>query len=123
VLGAEHPDTLASRSNLAGAYLSAGRPDEAIALYQQTLADYERVLGADHPNALISRSNLATAYQLAGRPAEAASLLERTLARAERVFGPDHLISIRIRAAISSSLTEKPTPGDRLSSAKPQEHE
>ncbi len=36
--------------NLAYAYQSAGRLEQAIPLYEQTLADCERVLGADHPD-------------------------------------------------------------------------
>ena len=36
-LGPDHPSTLASRNNLAGAYRDAGRLDEAIALFEQTL--------------------------------------------------------------------------------------
>jgi len=61
VLGADHPDTLTSRNNLAGAYESAGRLDQAIPLYERTLADRERVLGADHPQTLTSRNNLERA--------------------------------------------------------------
>jgi hypothetical protein len=34
VLGADHPDTLASRNNLAGAYQSAGDLGRAIPLYK-----------------------------------------------------------------------------------------
>jgi tetratricopeptide (TPR) repeat protein len=90
VLGAEHPDTLSSRNNLAGAYQSAGRLTEAIPLYEQTLADRERVLGADHPDTLSSRSNLAFAYKSAGRLGDAIPLYERTLADCERVLGADH---------------------------------
>jgi hypothetical protein len=58
VLGADHPRTLASRNNLAGTFASAGRLEQAIPLYEQTLADCERVLGADHPDTLASRNNL-----------------------------------------------------------------
>jgi Tetratricopeptide repeat len=61
VLGADHPDTLTSRHNLAGAYQAAGRLEEAIPLYERTLADRERVLGADHPDTLTSRHNLERA--------------------------------------------------------------
>ena len=39
ILGPDHPDAFASRNNLAGAYESAGRLDEAIPLYEQVLAD------------------------------------------------------------------------------------
>ena len=62
MLGADHPDTLASRADLAEAYASAGRLREAITLYERNLADAERVLGADHPDTLASRADLAEAY-------------------------------------------------------------
>ena len=64
VLGAEHPDTLTSRNNLAGAYQTAGRLGEAIPLYEQTLTDSERVLGAEHPNTYTVRENLRLARGL-----------------------------------------------------------
>ena len=90
VLGPDHPDTLASRNNLAVAYRDAGRLDEAISLHEQTLAARERVLGPDHPDTLNSRNNLAVAYRAAGRLDEAISLHEQALAARERVLGPDH---------------------------------
>ena len=61
MLGADHPDTLLSRNNLAAAWQAAGDLGRAIPLYEQTLADRERVLGADHPQTLVSRNNLAGA--------------------------------------------------------------
>jgi tetratricopeptide (TPR) repeat protein len=89
-LGPDHPDTLASRNNLAAAYQAAGRAAEAIPLLERTLADSERILGPDHPDALTARNNLALAYQDDGRAAEAIALHERTLADRERILGPDH---------------------------------
>ncbi|WP_309344248.1 tetratricopeptide repeat protein, partial [Actinomyces naeslundii] len=62
-LDPDHPHTLISRNNLAGAYQDAGRLDEAISLHEQTLEDSTRILGPDHPDTLISRNNLAGAYQ------------------------------------------------------------
>ncbi len=90
VLGPEHPDTLASRDNLAVAYQDAGRAAEAIPLHQQALAAFERVLGPDHPDTLASRNNLAVDYRAAGRAAEAIPLHQQTLADRERVLGADH---------------------------------
>ena len=90
ILGPDHPHTLASRNNLAGAYYSAGRLGEAIPLYEQTLADRVRVLGDDHPDTLASRSNLAGAYESAGRLGEAIPLFEEVLADRVRVLGEDH---------------------------------
>ena len=89
-LGPDDPDTLAARNNLAVAYQTAGRIDEAIALHEQALADRERVLGPDHPGTLNSRSNLAVAYQAAGRTDAAIALHKQVLADRERVLGPDH---------------------------------
>jgi hypothetical protein len=65
VLGADHPDTLGSRNNLAYAYESAGRTGEAIPLHEQTPADSEWVLDAGHPHTLGSRNNLEHARAMA----------------------------------------------------------
>ena len=90
ILGPDHPDTLTSRNNLAGAYYSAGRLGEAIPLFEQVLADSVRVLGDDHPDTLTSRNNLAGAYESAGRLGEAIPLYEQVLADRVRVLGDDH---------------------------------
>ena len=90
VLGEGHPDTLASRNNLAVAYESAGRLGEAIPLFEEVLADRVRVLGDDHPDTLTSRGNLAAAYYSAGRVGEAIALFEEVLADRVRVLGEDH---------------------------------
>ena len=42
ILGKEHPDTLASRRNLARAYESVGRLAEAIPSYERTASDCAR---------------------------------------------------------------------------------
>jgi tetratricopeptide (TPR) repeat protein len=68
-LGPDHPDTLASRNNLAGAYASAGHLEKAIPLYEDTLGARERVLGPDHPDTLSSRNNLAAAQRAITQPA------------------------------------------------------
>ena len=86
----DHPDTLTSRNNLAGAYKSAGRLAEAIALYEQVLTDSIRILGNNHPNTLSSRNNLAYAYVSAGRLTEAITLYEQLLPDSTRILGEDH---------------------------------
>ena len=90
VLGADHPDTLITRNNLAGAYKDVGRFGEAIELYKRVLADQERILAPDHPDTLTARNNLAVAYRYVGRFGEAIELFERVLADRVRVLGPDH---------------------------------
>ncbi|MFE4716637.1 tetratricopeptide repeat protein [Streptomyces sp. NPDC056728] len=59
VLGGDHPSTLTSRNNLAGAYKSAGDLGRAIPLYEQTLTDSLRALGKEHPLTGTVRRNLA----------------------------------------------------------------
>jgi len=103
VLGADHPDTLITRNNLARAYYVAGRTAEAITLHEQNLADRERVLGADHPETLNTRGNLANAYRAAGRTAEAITLLEQNLADWERVLGADHPDTLRARGNLANA--------------------
>ncbi|MEE4594474.1 FxSxx-COOH system tetratricopeptide repeat protein [Streptomyces sp. DSM 41524] len=88
--GEDHPFTLASRNDLAGAYESAGDLARAVPLYEQTLADSIRILGEDHPSTLTTRDNLAGVYESAGHLARAMRLYEETLAARVRVLGEDH---------------------------------
>ncbi|MDQ1248844.1 MAG: hypothetical protein QG597_3218, partial [Actinomycetota bacterium] len=48
-LGADHPDTLTTRHNIAYLTRVAGDRGEALRLYTELLPDQMRVLGADHP--------------------------------------------------------------------------
>ena len=95
--GADHPDTLRARDNLAGAYASAGQLREAIALYERNLDESERLLGADDPDVLVPRNNLASAYESLGRLREAIALYERNLEISERLQGTDHHDTLNTR--------------------------
>ena len=114
VLGPDHPDTLTSRNNLAYAYKSAGRLDEAITLYKQVLADSARVLGDDHPHTLASRNNLASAYESAGRPDEAIALFEETLADQVRVLGDDHPHTLASRNNLAGAYESAGRPDEAI---------
>ncbi len=105
-LGPHHPDTLASRNNLAGTYRASGRLDKAIALYEQTLEDSIRVLGLDHPSTLTSRLNLAGAYRAAGRLDEAIALYEQVFSGRRRVLGPDHRSTLTARDNLADTYWE-----------------
>ena len=89
-LGPDHTRTLTARGNLAGAYRSAGRLEQAIPLFERTLEDRERVLKPNHPDILASRNDLANAYRSAGKLEQAIDLHKRTLADRERVLKPNH---------------------------------
>ncbi|MFG2676880.1 tetratricopeptide repeat protein, partial [Streptomyces sp. NPDC048445] len=102
VLGDDHPDTLASRHNLASAYRVAGDTGRAIPLHERTLQDRERVLGDDHPDTLASRHNLAHAYRAAGNIGRAIPLYERTLQDCERALGDDHPHTLTSRSNLGA---------------------
>ncbi|MFE6053974.1 FxSxx-COOH system tetratricopeptide repeat protein, partial [Kitasatospora sp. NPDC056446] len=109
ILGGNHPDTLVSRNNLAGAYESAGDLDRAIPLFERVLDNSERVLGDDHPQTLITRNNLARAYESAGDLDRAIPLFERVLDSSERVFGDDHPQTLNFRNNLAHTYA---TAGD-----------
>ncbi len=67
-LGPDHPDTLASMSNLAIGYHDTGQYDRALKLNEATLALRKAKLGPDHPDTLSSMNNLAVAYPTPARP-------------------------------------------------------
>ena len=106
VLGPHHPDTLASRNNLAGTYRASGRLDKAIPLYEQTLEDSIRVLGTDHPSTLTTRNNLAGAYRAAGRLDKAIPLYEQVFGGRSRVLGPDHRSTLTARDELADIYRE-----------------
>ncbi len=103
LLGAEHPDTLSARANLALSYGQAGRTAEAIALQQAVLADRQRLLGAEHPDTLSARANLALSYGQAGRTAEAIALQQAVLADRQRLLGAEHPDTLSARANLALS--------------------
>ena len=105
-LGPHHPDTLASRNNLASAYRAAGRLNEAIPLYEQTLNECSRILGPDNPGTLATRNNLAYAYRAAGRLNEAIPLYEQNLEDRTRILGPHHPDTLTSRNNLASAYQD-----------------
>ena len=103
LLGADHPDTLRSRNNLALTYQAAGRLNEAIPLLEKTLTDRERLLGPNHPHTLTSRNNLALVYRAAGRLNDAIPLFEKTLATQEELLGANHPNTLTSRNNLASA--------------------
>ena len=101
-----HPDTLTSRNNLATAYRDAGKLDQAIALFEQNLADRERILGPHHRDTLTSRNNLATAYRDAGDLDQAIPLFEQTLTDTEQALGPRHPDTLTSRNNLANAYRD-----------------
>ena len=105
-LGPDHPSTLTSRDNLAGAYCDAGRLDDAIELFEQNLDDRTRILGPHHPHTLTARNNLAYAYQEAGRLHEAIPQYEQNLKDSTRILGPHHPDTLTARDNLAGAYRE-----------------
>ncbi len=106
VLGAEHRNTLMSRSNLACTLLYLGDLDGAKRLEEQTLELSQRVLGEEHPGTSTSRSNLAEILRALGDPAAAKKLQEQVLETRERVLGAEHFETLAARNNLTETLRD-----------------
>jgi tetratricopeptide (TPR) repeat protein len=104
VLGATHPDTATSLSNLAGILGAQGAYREARELLERALAIREQVLGRDHPDTARSLNGLANLLRAQGACGEARPLVERALAIRERVLGTDHPDTARSLNSLATLL-------------------
>ncbi|HXJ57057.1 MAG TPA: serine/threonine-protein kinase [Verrucomicrobiae bacterium] len=93
-LGPDHPDTLTSMGDLAAAYLSAGKLDQALPLAEETLKLRKANLEPDHPNTLDSMDRLAWAYLVSGKLKQALPLAEETLRLSKAKLGPGHPVTL-----------------------------
>ncbi|WP_063762359.1 tetratricopeptide repeat protein [Streptomyces sp. NRRL F-5123] len=100
-LGPDHPDTLATRHDLAYWRGAAGDAAGAVAAFETLLAERLRVLGPDHPHTLTTRGNLAYWQGGAGDVANATAALKQLLDDRTRVLGPDHLDTLATRHNIA----------------------
>jgi hypothetical protein len=90
ILGADHPNTLRTRNNLASWWAEAGDVAGAIAEFEVLLTDQRRVLGADHPDTLRTRNNLARWRAEAGDVTGTIAEFQTLLADQRRALGADH---------------------------------
>jgi hypothetical protein len=103
-LGLDHPDTLASRHNLANTYRTLGRNADAIRLHSQNLKLCEAKLGADHPHTLISLDQLAATHDQATEFFKAEPLYRQLLERTRQRFGANHPATAARMAALGTNL-------------------
>jgi eukaryotic-like serine/threonine-protein kinase len=101
-IGADHPNALSARNNLAAAYLAAGRASDAVTILEQTLALRTAKLGPNHPLTLQSLNNLAVACELAARPVEALRMKEEVLRLRESKLSPDHPDALLSRSNLAT---------------------
>lgn len=104
VLGAEHPETLASRSNATGVLDVRGNHAEAEQEYREILSIMARVLGTDHPDTLRSRYNLALSLRRQGQRAEAEKELRAFIPILERERGASHPETLKARTFLAVEM-------------------
>lgn len=108
-MGEDHPQTLASASNLAVILRQLGDLGGALDLCQDALTRRSRVLGEEHPDTLASANNLAVVLRSLGALQDARQLSCETLATCRSVLGEDHphtLISADNLAKAERALAE-----------------
>jgi hypothetical protein len=101
LFGPDHPDTLATRNNLAHWQGRTGDTAGAATAFELLLADRLRVLGPDHLDTLATRHSLAHWRGQAGDAAGAAAAYEQLLADRVRVLGPDHPDTLATRGNLA----------------------
>ncbi|KAL8635112.1 MAG: hypothetical protein Q9228_007366 [Teloschistes exilis] len=89
-LGAEHPATLASVSNLAMVLQLQGKYKPAENMNRRALEGREKALGKEHPHTLTSMSNLAAVLQSQGKYEQAEDMTRRVLEGYEKALGKEH---------------------------------
>jgi len=90
VMGPDHPQTLAMRSNVAFWTGKAGDTPRSRILFEALLPDRIRVLGLRHPDTLATRYNIASLIGDAGDAPKALALLQSLLLDRTRMLGSDH---------------------------------
>ena len=99
--GAEHPDTLTVRGNLARFTGRAGDPAAARDQIAALLPELEQVLGPQHPETLAARQNLARWTGQAGDLAAARDQYTLLLPEFEQVLGPRHPVTLTVRGDLA----------------------
>jgi hypothetical protein len=120
VLGEDHPDTLASATNLVMLLGAVGEDQAARELGEDILARRRRVLGEDHPDTLWSAFTVVGELAELGEYQAAKELNEDILARRRRVLGDSHfdtMISANF-ALILSGLAADPKAREAMETMK-----
>jgi hypothetical protein len=100
--GADHSNTLTTRSNIASWTGRCGDAREALQLFQALLPDRTRVLGADDPDTLTTHSNVASWTGRCGDAREALRLFRALLLDRTRVLGADDPDTLTTRSNVAS---------------------
>src|SRR5262249_57955955 len=75
--------SLRASTPVSDAYRARGKPELAVALYEDSLSGSEAKLGPDHPATILALNNLARTYQDVGKTELALTLFLRAWAALE----------------------------------------
>jgi tetratricopeptide (TPR) repeat protein len=103
LLSSGHPHTILAGQRLAEAYLTAGRPDDAVTWFQRLLDSQAVKLGPDHPDVIAARLRLGHALAAARQPRRALTVLERVLTDCERLRGHEHADTLGARDELAAA--------------------
>jgi hypothetical protein len=126
-LGAEHPQTLAEKGNLANMLLDLRQYAEAEALMRTVLDARERIFGTDATPTIRARLNLSSLLARTGHYDEALAMENQVLEARLRLLGPKHpdTVFIITNHAMTSHRAGLP-PAEvqaQLDRARPLAHE
>ena len=102
-LGSDHPDTLASMSNLAVSLQRAGKLASALPLYQEVHTRRKAVLGEDHLDTISSLGHLASGHRNLGRPDLAFSMFEKCIEVRKSKLGVDHADTLNSMTSLAEA--------------------
>jgi hypothetical protein len=101
--GADHPRTLAARTNLATLTGEIGDRAAACAQFADLVPALTRVLGAEHPRTLAAQASLAYWTGENGKPAAARDQFAALLPELTRMLGDESLTVLAVRANLARS--------------------
>jgi Flp pilus assembly protein TadD len=107
VLGAEHPHTLTSASNLAMSLLTQGKYADAERIQREVLEVRKRVLGAENPHTLTSANNPAMSLSGQGKYADAERIEREVLDVQTLVLGAEHPNTLTSANNLAVSLSSQ----------------
>ena len=107
-LGASESRMLIVQGNIANAYHTLGRYEEALRLMRDVYSGYVKLYGEEYEETLQAASNYAASLKRLERFEEAKSLLRKTIPLVQRVRGESHDLTLRMRWNYAGALYRDP---------------
>ena len=107
MLGADHPDTVATRFAIAQEMAARGNHSGAENGFRGMLPQLQRTLGADHPDTLATRFAIAREMAARGDHAGAEEQFRHVLAVGTRTLGAEHPDNLIVRFSIAREMAAR----------------